>query len=164
MPFLRLHPQASASLSPPRAGALRTAPCPCCLQQEVAEGALAGLEQLDIPLSLFSGSLSPTPQEALFLSQSLPQFIYTNTPGLGKVKRSGAERGTQQMNQAEAWLQSRPQLLLICGVLPWRWGRDEEGPCSGRLGSQQRRCSLSPLTPDRRSASIREQETEGEAT
>lgn len=67
------------------------------------------------------------------------------------------------MNQAEAWLQSRPQLLLICGVLPWRWGRDEEGPCSGRLGSQQKRYFLSPLTPDRRSASIREQETESEA-
>ena len=42
------------------------------------------------------------------------------------------------MNQGEAWLRSHPQLLLICGVLPRRWGRDEEGRAQAGLAPSKR--------------------------
>lgn len=47
--------------------------------------------------------------------------------GVGEGKGVGVERGTPGVNQGEKSLQSCPQLLLVCGALPWRWEGDEEG-------------------------------------
>ena len=137
----------------------RTAPHPCCLWQEVPEGGFGWTGPTGHPSSVpLQWSASPTSQEAL--------IPLTKRVGAGAGAGEGEGIWSRKRNPGdepgEARLQSRPQLLLICGVSPRRWGRDEEGPSSGRLDSQQKRCFLSPLTPDHRSASIREQETESE--